>query len=1222
MSNLRKLILVDSFAASRIRELRLDGHVHVSGRNGRGKTTLIRLIPLFYGEQPSRIVRAAGSVVRTLKDFMFSRSTSYVAFEYENADGVKLAVLHYSGDTPQYHLADGPYAKEIFVADENLVEGRHLNARLRTLGRNPTSALGVLQYRAIVQGTAARQGMSELRAHMQRFALVPGRSRLAGIERISSGMFSKDITFAALKRMAASVAFDEEDKQIVLALSRKEIESFVPDFKAYGAVMDLEPAYLAANAAHLDSRSERERMLHAASRLKCLVLALGRLHAAARAGASEAQRVLGELQNEAQRTRSRFELDLQSVRERIDRLRAEIARIDAEAAAWQSKRIDELIGMVERLPELAAEVRRLLGRQQAMLSKAESVGKKFQALFAEEKARRTQMRADAQIRSNETIGQISMEREALRERREIERTRMAELQAIEGSAAREAWMEALEEVNQCDQARAALTPDPALVAVVESAQGDVQGTAAALERAVATQSDTRVTLTRAEGALRLLEQERGSVASKQAQARMRLEHLQSLESAGTGTLLHHLRRHMPSWHEDIAKVIREDLLLRTDLSPGAADGESLYGLTLELKRVEAGRAANEAALALDIEAARKAEAEATEALAVADRAIRSERTRLASCREQLGLCTATRAQAEDAAGQARIALEAARKRCDAELAQRRDQLQAARGEADAQAKVRKRAMDALHSAQQAARGRMETEFNGTIAATVKKQEAETRRLEHELSDLKRDEEAARKGLDGVRMAEMANAGVDTQALAILESELARAAEQLEYARNGAPTVESYRRWMAEAPERRAECGRSIESSTADAGRIERERAEAESGIAARIATQTSLIERRIAELENARERLEQAESAQQSRLAGVETDPASSADEVVLTWLLPEILTAFDDARKRWQGQEELLRKHLGAAVRGFRKPEFAATKIGEYAAHFADDPLQDVPATLNLLAAWYGTAHAQQRDVLAGKIRNGCGILRRFQDGMLDFQSSITGLSRELHENLASDMVFDAIKSLSLRLSALVERRPYWDALKRVMVEHDKWQSDGYAGLPGRALLDELQDFARHVPDNSLAENPESLMDLEIEVDDGTERKRVRTEADLRQVSSNGLSYLVLCLIFVAFANRARRNNDLWLTWALDEIGTIDEGNSRALLQMLDRNRIRLVSASPDARESLQVLFNHRYEVLPEFEIRRILNEDELPEAPREVAGATAFNPEPDSHEVGEAVE
>src|SRR3989338_535768 len=142
MPSLRKLIVIDSYAASRIREVRLDGHVHVSGRNGRGKTTLIRLIPLFYGEQPSKIVKSAGSVVRSLREFMFSRSTSYVAFEYENHDGIKLSILHYGSDnSPQYHLADGPYAKEIFVDDDNLVEGRHLNARLRTLGRNPSSAL-------------------------------------------------------------------------------------------------------------------------------------------------------------------------------------------------------------------------------------------------------------------------------------------------------------------------------------------------------------------------------------------------------------------------------------------------------------------------------------------------------------------------------------------------------------------------------------------------------------------------------------------------------------------------------------------------------------------------------------------------------------------------------------------------------------------------------------------------------------------------------------------------------------------------------------------------------------------------------------------------------------------------------------------------------------------------------------------------------------------------
>lgn len=280
MPSLRKLIVIDSYAASRIREVRLNGHVHVSGRNGRGKTTLIRLIPLFYGEQPSRIVRSAGSVVRSLREFMFNRSTSYVAFEYENHDGIKLAILHYGSDnSPQYHLADGPYAKDIFVENGQLIEGRHLNARLRTLGRNPSGALGVLQYRAVIQGTTARLTAPEHRPLVRRFALVATRSRLAGIERISSGMFSKDITFVALKRMAASVACDDEEgKQIVLALSRKELESFLPDFKAYHAVMALEPTFHAANSAYVQGNAARHQQARAAGKLKRLVLALGWLH--------------------------------------------------------------------------------------------------------------------------------------------------------------------------------------------------------------------------------------------------------------------------------------------------------------------------------------------------------------------------------------------------------------------------------------------------------------------------------------------------------------------------------------------------------------------------------------------------------------------------------------------------------------------------------------------------------------------------------------------------------------------------------------------------------------------------------------------------------------------------------------------------------------------------------------------------------------------------------
>lgn len=1198
MTSLRKLIVVDSFAASRIREVLLDGHVHVSGRNGRGKTTLIRLIPLFYGEQPSRIVKTSGSVVRSLKDFMFSRSTSYVAFEYENHNGIKLAILHYSGDVPQYHLADGAYAKELFVANETLIEGRHLNAHLRTLGRNPSSALGVLQYRAIIQGTAGRQGLSDIRPLMQRFALVPGKSRLAGIERISSGMFSKDITFSALKQMAASVAFDEEDKQVVLALSRKEIEAFLPDFKAYQAVMELQPEYSAANKAHIDAGIARSRQYHAAARLKRLVLALGALHASLRTRANEAAQALSVLQRQQKEQAAHFDLQTETARQRIDVQTDTITCIGAEEREWTAQNIDQLMALVERLPALGDGVRQLEQRQQLLLTQAVSVNQKYQALFSEEKSRRTKLRLDEQTRSSAAAGALNAERESVRNEREAERDRLRGAQQEENAAATEAWQEAAGRVAEWDQQLAGLTADAGLAAASALAEAGVRAATVAHTSATHQVAALELEGVRMYGALQMQQQAAAQLAAKLGQADARVAYLLSLENAGSATLLHYLRKHLPGWHQDIAKVIREDLLLRDDLTPAADEGENLYGLALNLKRIDAGRAANEAALTDDIEAARQAQAEAAKAHHTASRAIATARTGIEQNQQRQDEAAQERASAEDGVTQARNALEAARQLRDSELAERRSVAAAARAQAHAQAQTRKQSLAELERTQRAAGERMHCAFEARLTALQARLTSESTRLAEALATLQRDEEETRRGLEGVRMSELANAGIDTQALSVLERELAQARSTHERARNGAPAVEAYRRWLVQAPDLRASAQRRVEELTAEVERIARERVEAEDLMAARIAGQETNAAKCREDERAASVRLADAERAQQNRLAGIETDVADESDEAAATWVLGEILTAFDEARLQWQLHEEQVRKRLGVIFRLFRKPEYSATKVGEYAAHFADDFLSDIPATLALLVDWYATAHAQQRDVLAGKLRNGCGILLRFQDGMLSFQSAITGLSRELQESLNADMVFEAIHSLHLRLSALVERRPYWDALKRVAVEHEKWQADGYAGLPGKALLDELQDFARHLPDSSLAERPETLMDLEIEVDDGTGVKRVRSEADLRQVSSNGLSYLILCVIFVAFANRARRQHDLWLTWALDEIGTIDEGNARALLDMLNRNRIRLLSASPDARESLQVQFHYRYEIKPEFEIQRFANEDELTSA------------------------
>lgn len=1207
MPSLRKLIVIDSYAASRIREVRLDGHVHVAGRNGRGKTTLIRLIPLFYGEQPSRVVRSSGSVVRSLREFMFSRSTSYVAFEYENHDGIKLAILHYGSDnSPQYHLADGPYAKDIFVENGQLIEGRHLNARLRTLGRNPSGALGVLQYRAIIQGTTARLASSE-KPLARRFALVAARSRLAGIERISSGMFSKDISFVALKRMAASVARDEEDNEIVLKLSRKELEGFLPDFKAYQAVMALEPNFQAANSAYVQGGVAHHHQARAAGKLKCFVLALGRLHETLRKKTFEAEEALSNLQREQREAMAAFDFEAEMIAGEITRLDDEIERANQEEKNWSNQNIQDLMDLVARRTALEKQVADLQARQTELLAKADSVTNKYKALFAKEEVRRNQLEADAQARLNATIGELNQETENLSAERETAMATIEDAQEIEIDTASEAWLTATKNVSTIDQALAQLVPDAELAELARNAWKSHEASTDALGLAKEKRAEALLTLKQAENRLTQQIQCATQLAQKHAQAKDRHSHLLLLENPGHDTLLHYLRAHSLGWHANIAKVMREDLLLRTDLSPDASgQDDSLYGLTLDLARIEAGRAASEQSLATEIARAKAVEEDALRALNEVER----EKLTLTKAKEAAHeLHSNQDAECSRCIGNqehCRQTAIAAEKRRDEELGQRRSQLNAQRKEASAVVLSRKQAMEDLKQSHLQAKLAARSDFDQRAKRLRSRQQMAKEQHAEELAQLEAAKRKALKGLEELRLSELTQAGVDTAALKVLEEELATATQLTERARQSASTVESYQRWRKHVPALREEHKRQRQQKVAETEALQRRRQEQTAQFEARIENQQAACKTAQQDADSARLRLEDAEAAQRARLAGIEADIAEESDEVAVHWLLPEILTEMDAATTRLREQERLLTQHLGILVGTFRKLEYASTKVGEYAAHIADDHRSEVRHTLDVFGDWYSTAHTQQRDVLAGALRNGCGILRRFQEGLLGFQSSIKGLSTELQNSLDSGLVFEAIRKLSLRLSALVERRPYWDALGRVLTEHDRWQEAGFSDLPSPALLEELQDFARHLPEGELAENPETLMDLEIEVDDGTEVKRVRNETDLKQVSSNGLSYLVLCLIFVAFANRARRNNeaaDIWLTWALDEIGTIDEGNSKALLAMLNRNRIRLVSASPEAKESLQTLFDHHYEVLPGFEIRRILREDELPDLAAETA-------------------
>jgi hypothetical protein len=83
---LLRLILINSYSPGRVVAFPLDGGAVLTGRNGRGKTTLLQLLPIFYGENPARIV---GTETNRLdfNAFYLLRRASYISCDRCSALG-------------------------------------------------------------------------------------------------------------------------------------------------------------------------------------------------------------------------------------------------------------------------------------------------------------------------------------------------------------------------------------------------------------------------------------------------------------------------------------------------------------------------------------------------------------------------------------------------------------------------------------------------------------------------------------------------------------------------------------------------------------------------------------------------------------------------------------------------------------------------------------------------------------------------------------------------------------------------------------------------------------------------------------------------------------------------------------------------------------------------------------------------------------------------------
>ena len=212
---LLRLILIDSYSPGRVVEFPLEGGAVLTGRNGRGKTTLLQLVPIFYGENPARIV---GTETNRLdfNGYYLPRLTSYIVFEYQRRDQVCLAVLHASeqGGERRYRFVRSPYRPDLFLLPDgcNVLQSPVLRRHFKLKGVLHSEAIAsVGEYRAIVQGKvgSGKSGQRQ-RQLVAEYACAGSGHHLTHIEKIVSGMFLRRTDFQDLQRMVVSCISDTD----------------------------------------------------------------------------------------------------------------------------------------------------------------------------------------------------------------------------------------------------------------------------------------------------------------------------------------------------------------------------------------------------------------------------------------------------------------------------------------------------------------------------------------------------------------------------------------------------------------------------------------------------------------------------------------------------------------------------------------------------------------------------------------------------------------------------------------------------------------------------------------------------------------------------------------------------------------------------------------------------------------------------------------------------
>ena len=280
------------------------------------------------------------------------------------------------------------------------------------------------------------------------------------------------------------------------------------------------------------------------------------------------------------------------------------------------------------------------------------------------------------------------------------------------------------------------------------------------------------------------------------------------------------------------------------------------------------------------------------------------------------------------------------------------------------------------------------------------------------------------------------------------------------------------------------------------------------------------------------------------------------------------------------------LRKQLSQLISHYKRVlgKSPNTQPARYFASMADQLGLEAEdrAWAKMIIDWYESRHEESRHWLIMQAQMFGSMIRDYQQALDRFDRGIDSLSRSLAAHIDSNIRFEKIESIEGRLLSKVKKLGYWEQLAEFTGHYEDWRRVGESRVPDQNFADVVKQIAEQLSGKNRTETKlVDLLELEIIVHENGRSKRATHADELKQVSSHGLSYLILCVFFIALINMIRKDQKLRVIWPMDELKELHQMNIELLVEILNKNDITLLSAFPDPDPEVLSLFKNRYQIV-----------------------------------------